>query len=253
MDAALYNMRVMHRRHVAPLYRFVYRVFYLWVDIDDVAAATRGRRLFSHNRWNLLSFFDRDHGDEDDAPLRPWVEAVLRRHGIDTGGGAIRLLCLPRVFGFVFNPISLYYCHAPDGGLRAIVAEVRNTFGERHSYVIHEQGKAMNLERSFDRDKRFHVSPFLDVAGFYRFSFDQPDESARVVIHEYKDGERILTATLSGRREPLTDAAIARLMIAMPFHTLGVVIGIHWQALKLWLRGAGYRPKPAAPHEESTG
>ncbi len=253
MTAALYSMRTMHRRHVAPLYRFVYRIFYLWLDIDHVDDAARGRRLFSYNRWNLLSFFDRDHGHRRDGPLRPWVTAIAARHGIELDDGPIHLLCLPRVFGYVFNPISLFYCSDRHGALRAIVAEVRNTFGEMHSYVIHQHGEPLNLDQHFDRSKRFHVSPFLDVAGTYRFEFTAPAESARVIINEYKDETPILTATLSGQRQPLTDAAIARLMLAMPFHTLGVVIGIHWQALKLWLRGAGYRPKPAPPHEESTG
>ena len=118
MTAALYSMRTMHRRHVAPLYRFVNRIFYLWLDIDHVDDAARGRRLFSYNRWNLLSFFDRDHGHRRDGPLRPWVTTIAARHGIELDDGPIHLLCLPRVFGYVFNPISLFYCSDRHGALQ---------------------------------------------------------------------------------------------------------------------------------------
>ncbi|MEC9406612.1 MAG: DUF1365 domain-containing protein [Pseudomonadota bacterium] len=253
MNAALYSMRVMHKRHVPPFYRFVYRLFYLLVDIDQIATVAREHRLFSYNRWNLLAFFDRDHGSHEQRRLRPWVEATVARHGVELDGGPIRLLCMPRIFGYVFNPISLYYCHDRRGALVAIVAEVHNTFGEMHSYVLHAGGQAMDLGTEFIRPKRFHVSPFLDVSGEYRFRFESPDASIRVLINEWDNEQAILTATMAGTRHALSDAAIVRWLVSLPLQTLNVVIRIHWQALKLWLRGAGYRSRPLPPDEESTG
>ena len=253
MNAALYSMRVMHKRHVPPFYRFVYRLFYLLVDIDQLDSVSRRHQLFSHNRWNLLAVYDRDHGRRQEGPLRPWVEATVARHGVELDGGPIQLLCMPRILGYVFNPISLYYCHDHHGALRAIVAEVNNTFGETHSYVLHAGGQAMDLDHEFVQPKRFHVSPFLDVSGEYRFRFERPDASIRVLINEWDNEQAILTATMAGTRRPLSSAAIVRWLVGMPLQTLNVVIRIHWQALKLWLRGAGYRPRPAPPGEESTG
>lgn len=253
MSAALYSMRVVHKRHIKPFYRFVYRLFYLLVDIDRVETTSRQHRLFGYNRWNVIAFYERDHGSHQNGPLRPWVEETAARHGVQLDDGPIQLLCLPRILGYVFNPISLYYCHDRKGELRAIVAEVHNTFGEMHSYVLHAQGAAMDLAQDFVRPKRFHVSPFLDVSGEYRFHFDAPDESVRVLINEWEGEQAILTAAMTGKRQNLTDGAIVRWMLTMPLQTMSVVFRIHWQALKLWLRGAGYRPRPAPPDKESTG
>lgn len=250
MSAALYSMRVMHARHVAPLYRFVYRVFYLYVDIDRLDDIARSLRLFSVGRFNLLGFYNRDHGPHTDQPLRGWVVDQLARKGIELDGGRIQILCLPRILGYVFNPISLYYCHHADGVLRAVLVEVHNTFGEMHGYLIHDAGAPLDLSRTHDKAKRFHVSPFLDVCGDYRFTLDAPGDTTRVVIKEFDDGQPIMTAAMHGTARPLTDTAIISRVLAMPLATLKVTAAIHWQALKLWIRGAGYRPKPAPPHEE---
>ena len=197
--ACLYACRVMHRRLVAPFYRFVYRVFYLLLDIDHIDGAIRDTRLFSHNRFNLLAFHDRDHG---------------------------------------------------DGSLRAVIAEVRNTFGEKHAYLLGADGAAMPYETPQEKDKCFHVSPFLDLVGRYRFTLGEPGERLRVAIHESREGQAILDATVAGERRPLGDVAILGLVALMPFMTLKVVAGIHWEALKIWLRGGKFHRKPEPP---STG
>ncbi|MBL6749636.1 MAG: DUF1365 domain-containing protein [Nevskia sp.] len=244
--AALYTARVMHRRRVAPFYRFVYRLFYVLVDVDRVAEAAAGLRLFSHNRFNLAAFHDRDHGDGSGA-LRAWAERVLAGGGIALDGGRIRLLALPRLLGFAFNPLSLWYCEHRDGGLRAVIAEVRNTFGEKHCYLLAAGGLPLQDSTPLEKDKCFHVSPFLDTAGRYRFVLSLPGERLRVAIHESRLGQPILDATLAAERRPLTDGALLRLAAAMPLMTLKVVAGIHWQALKLWLRGAKFHRKPRPP------
>ena len=247
--ACLYSCRVMHRRRVAPLYRFVYRVFYLLLDIDRIDEAARGTRLFSHNRFNLLAFHDRDHGDRS-GRLRPWAEALLGGAGIALDGGRIRLLALPRLLGHVFNPISLWYCEHRDGSLRAVVAEVSNTFGERHCYLLSAGGAPMAYEAPLDKAKCFHVSPFMDLEGRYRFNVGAPGERLRLVIHETRQGLPLLDAAMAGERRPLRDGTILRLAALMPLMTLKVVVAIHWEALKLWLRGARFHSKPAPPGAE---
>lgn len=247
----LYPSRIMHRRLVAPFHRFVYRVFYLLLDVDRVGELDARLRLFSRNRFNLVSFHDRDHGDGAGA-LRGWAERLLAQEGIRLDGGRIRLLCLPRLLGFAFNPIALWYCEHRDGTLRAVIAEVRNTFGERHSYLLASGGRAMAYEGPHEKEKCFHVSPFLDLVGRYAFRFGEPGATVRVLIREDRQGVPILDATLAGERLALTDGALLRQALAMPWMTLKVVWGIHWEALKLFARGAKFHRKPAPPALELT-
>jgi uncharacterized protein len=241
-DGCLYLTRVMHRRRVPPFYRFVYRVFYVLVDIDRIEALSARLRLFSLDRFNLLSLRTRDHGDG--RGLRPWAEHLLRTRGIDLDVGRIRLLAFPRVLGFAFNPISLWYCEHRDGKLRAVIAEVNNTFGEKHCYVLASAGAPLPYGTPIDKEKVFHVSPFFDRVGQYRFTLGAPEARIRVAIHETREGGPILDATLAGERRALTDAAIFGQVLRMPWMTIKVVAGIHWEALKLWLRGARYHRKP---------
>jgi DUF1365 family protein len=248
----LYPSRVMHRRLVAPFYRFVYRLFYLLLDVDRIDELHARLRLFSRNRFNLVSFHDRDHGGGADEGLRAWAERLLASGGVRLDGGRIRLLCLPRLLGFGFNPIAIWYCEHRDGTLRAIVAEVRNTFGEKHCYLLASGGRPIAYEGPHDKDKCFHVSPFLDLAGRYQFRFGEPGETVRVLIHETREGAPLLDATLAGERRALTDGALLREALLMPWMTLKVVAGIHWEALKLWLRGARFHRKPAPPEPEFT-
>ncbi|HEY1078001.1 MAG TPA: DUF1365 domain-containing protein [Fontimonas sp.] len=239
-DGALYVARVMHRRHVAPLYRFVYRVFYLLVDIDRAEALAARLRFFSFNRFNLLSLHARDHGDG--RGLRAWAEATLNAQGVRPDGGRIRLLAFPRVLGMAFNPISLWYCERRDGTLQAVIAEVNNTFGEKHSYVL--SAEALAFDMAVEKEKCFHVSPFFDRSGSYQFTLGEPGERLRVVIRQRRNGAPSLDATIAGERRRLGDVAIAWQVARMPFMAAKVVAGIHWEALKLWLRGARFHSKP---------
>jgi len=250
--AHLYPARVMHRRLVAPFYRFVYRVFYLLLDIDRIDEAAASLRLFSHNRFNLLSFHDRDHGSQQAGALRSWAENILDQAHIGLDGGRIRLLCMPRLFGYAFNPISLWYCEHADGSLRAVIAEVRNTFGEKHCYLLASNGSAMPYTKPYETEKCFHVSPFFDLVGRYRFTLDEPAERLRVLIHETREGLPILDATLAAERRDLSDANVLKQVLMLPLMTFKVVAGIHWEALKIWLRGARFHTKPDAPKLDVT-
>ncbi|HXG29042.1 MAG TPA: DUF1365 domain-containing protein, partial [Nevskiales bacterium] len=250
--------RVTHLRQHPVRYRFGYRLFYLLLDLDRLAESASRLRLFSYNRWNLFSFHDRDHGPHDGRPLRPWLEELLRAQGIELAGGRVRLLCLPRVLGYVFNPISIYYCEHRDGTLRAILCEVHNTFGERHCYLLSRNGAAMDYDMPQRKAKLFHVSPLIGMSGEYRFRLSAPEESFRILIRLYPPAAEaaaggphwLLAAALQGERRPLTDAQLLRQFLRMPLMTLKVTAAIHWQALKIWLRGAPFFRKPQPPLQE---
>ncbi len=248
MSGWLYICRVMHRRPGPPRYRFIYRSFYLLLDIDAIDAACARTPLLSRNRLNLLSFYDRDHAAHDGSNLRAWVEDVLSERGVDLAGGRIRLLTMPRVLGYGFNPISVFYCEHDDGTLRATVVEVHNTFGEHHFYVLHANDAAMDWNGTQTKTKQFHVSPFLSRQGVYRFHLSAPGERFAVGIRLYEDASedaalRIVTA-LTGERVAIGTRNVLKVCLRMPLMTLKVTAAIHWQALKLWLRGAGFRRKP---------
>ena len=182
--ACLYAAQVGHRRLVAPFYAFKYQVFYLLLDIDHIAQSAASARFFSHNRFNLLSFHDRDHGAETQGGLRDWAEGLMQQSGIEPDGGRIRLLVMPRLLGYAFNPISLWYCEGRDGSLRAVIAEVRNTFKEKHSYLLASAGAPIAYETALEKEKCFHVSPFFDLNGRYRFELGEPSQQLRVHIHD---------------------------------------------------------------------
>jgi len=243
----LYRCRVMHRRPGKPRYRFVYRSFYLLLDLARIDAACAASPLISRNRFNLLSFYDADHGEHrTGADLRAWVDKRLIEQGITAPIGRVRLLAMPRVLGYGFHPISVFYCDRPDGALAAILVEVHNTFGEHHVYVLHADNRAMDWGVPQAKDKRFHVSPFFDRSGGYRFHFAEPGERLGMGIRLYDaTGDTLrITTTLTGQRLPMTSSQILRLALAVPLMTFKVTAAIHWQALKIWLRGGIFHRKP---------
>jgi DUF1365 family protein len=231
--AALYVGRTAHSRLAPRPHRFSYRLFQLLLDVDRIDQAAAPLRLLRHGRFGVFSFTERDHGARDGRPLRAWVSAALGRAGVPASAARIRLLCFPRVLGFVFNPLSIFFIHAADERLEAVIYEVNNTFGQTHAYVLPAQGAGETRQWA---DKRLYVSPFFKVEGGYRFRIAPPAERFRLVIRRRAEGAPDFTASLSARREPLSDAALARLFLTMPFMTLGVVAAIHWQALRLWLK-----------------
>ena len=159
--SALYVGAVTHRRVRPKVHQFRYRAFWLLIDLDEVTALTARLKLFSHNRFNLFALHEADLGDGSPTPLRIQAERLLAEAGIDIAGGAIRLLCMPRTLGYSFNPISIYYCHRPGGELAAIIYEVHNTFGERHSYVAAIEANSDEIRQNCR--KVFYVSPFMDI------------------------------------------------------------------------------------------
>lgn len=242
---ALYLCRVFHARLRPFRHRFAYRVYSLLLDLDGL---DRLPWPLTHNRPGLLSIQDRDHGRRDGTPLRPWVEAMLAAHGVTLAGGAIRLLCFPRMLGYAFNPLSIYFCHGPDNGLRAILCEVKNTFGDQHCYVLPTpDGQQAGGDALLAHDKEFHVSPFFAIDGAYRFRLCVPGERLAVDIR-YGDADGdLLVATQTGRRRPLTTRSLWSAIARHPLVTLKVIAGIHWEALRLWRKGARFHRRPEPP------
>ena len=218
------------------------------VDIDRLDELADRAKIFSYNKSNIFSFHDKDHGARDGVPLRLWVEDALKQAGLDCVGGPIRLLCYPRMFGYVFNPLSVYYCYDPFEKLQAIVYEVSNTFGEWHAYVAPARisnDKTGAITHS--ADKVFYVSPFMRVAGRYRFRITDPAERISVAIRQTEENGAILIATFDGEERNFSDTTLMRALVSYPLMTIKVIGAIHWEALKLWLKGAVYVKHPAPP------
>lgn len=243
--ASLYRTRVSHRRPGSPRYRFVYQSFYLRLDLDRLDEIAASTRLLSRNRFNILSFFDRDHGPHDGSSLRAFIDSRLAEQSIEIGNGRVELLAMPRVFGYVFHPVSFYYCYRSDDELAAVVVEVHNTFGEHHFYVLGDGGRALAEPVTHDKSKQFHVSPFLDRAGHYAFCLQRPGKRLAIGIRLFQDGELTIATALSGQNYRLCSATILKTALGVPLMPFKVTAAIYWQALKLWWRGATYRSKPA--------
>jgi DUF1365 family protein len=249
--SALYVGRVMHQRLRPRRHKFGYRGFWFVFDLDEIDALARRLSLFSHNRFNLFSFHDRDYGDRTGAPLRPQIERHMAAAELAPDGGAIRLLTLPRVFGYVFNPLSVFFIHGADGGLRAILWEVSNTFGERHAYLIPVADRDSRAIRQ-SCSKRLHVSPFLDMDMTYHFRVAPPAARTLISIVAADAEGALLVAAMGGGRRELGDGALLRAFVRVPLMTLKVIGAIHWEALRLWLKGMVPRSSPPPPRSPVT-
>ncbi|MFD0981526.1 DUF1365 domain-containing protein [Tropicimonas aquimaris] len=238
-----------HGRRGAVSNSFRYGVDYLMLDPEAPAETPR---LFSRNRFNLAALHDTDHGG---APSKgegaAWARRVLGDHGLaEAGAGRILLLAQPRILGHVFNPVSFWLCHDAEGDLRVVIAEVTNTFGDRHSYLCHRDDTGpIRAGDTIEAVKLFHVSPFQPVDGGYTFTFDIRPDHIGIRI-DYRHAKGGLMATLTGPRRPLRTTGLLRACLRRPFGSVRVLALIHWQALKLWWKGAPFRPRPEPPMQE---
>lgn len=262
----------MHRRLKPRHHRFQYRVFAMLLELEELPALRLA--LFEHNRWGLFSFHDKDHGDGRD--LNVWLDDLLAQHGV-VANGRRRVLCYPRILGYVFNPLSVWFCDDEAGRLKAIIYEVHNTYEERHAYVLPvppgtvpnlrehrpgnarpdggadtENGPGISVGRATHQKlirhgcpKNFYVSPFLSRDCRYDFRIRPPDEHVAIVIQEEEAGSPILSASFAGERRTFTDGALARMLLRYPLMTLKVVAAIHFEAIRLMLKGV--RRHPHAP------
>ena len=247
--SAIYIGQVAHARLKPRRHHLRYRIFMLLLDLDELPDLACRLRWFSLGWFNLTSFREADHGDGSDIPLRTQVERHLDAAGLSIRGGPIRLLCLPRVLGYVFNPLSVYFCHTPNGRLKAILYDVNSTFGERHSYLAPAEPDAGGVVRQ-SAVKRLHVSPFMDMGLTYDFQVFPPGDQVSVAISARDETGPVLTASFVARRGALTDANLLKAWLAHPLLTLKVVAGIHWEAAKILAKGLRPRrgiPAPADP------
>ncbi len=243
--SCLYFGEVMHHRFRPVRHRFVYRVFSLLLNLDEIPALAQRLYVFGHNRFNLFAFHDRDHGFRDGSAVRPWVEQQLCGAEIVCDAAKIFVLCFPRIFGYVFNPLTIYWCHDAGGVLRAIVYEVKNTFGEQHAYALPVRGVGADGAIRQHADKEFYVSPFIDMDVQYDFRLEAPEARLSVAIRESDAVGNLLAATHVGLRRPLSDSGLLRAFFAFPLMTLKIIAGIHWEALRLWRKGVALVPRPA--------
>lgn len=247
--SSIYAGTVMHRRVKPKQHKLAYDVYSLLLDLDELPRL--GTWLFGHNRTRPMSFYDRDHGPGTGEALKPWVERQLRAAGLEPDGGPVRLLCYPRVFGFVFNPISVYFCYRRSGELLATIYEVHNTFKQRHFYVIPvADPKAELISQSCS--KNMYVSPFIEMNMTYHFKVKPPSGEVAIAIEERDPEGALLYASFHGRRHPLTARSLLGYLTVFPFLTMKVVAGIHWEALKLWLKGIPVVNRPAPPQNPVT-
>ncbi len=246
LKSTIFEGRVLHRRSRPKKHRLVYNVFNLLVDLEELPILAKRMTLFSHNKFNLFSFWDKDHGLGQDRPLISYIREVLINAGLDCQNGPVRLLCYPRLFGYVFNPLSVYYCYDQAETLKAVIYEVSNTFGERHSYLI-------KIDTTTDKimyhscKKDFYVSPFLDMNAIYYFSITPPSKVLTIHIDEQDKNGSILKASFTGRSLFFNDKSLVKLFLRYPLMSLKVVAGIHWEALKLWKKGLNIISRPLPP------
>lgn len=241
--SGIYVGEVTHARLKGRRHSLAYRMFMLLIDLDEAEQLDRSCRLFRWNRAGLAAVLTRDYGDRSGADLKAQVEQRLAAVQVKAGG-AIRMLTMPRVLGAAFNPLTVFFCHRPDGSLGATLYEVTNTYGERHSYVV-PVTHAGQIRQSVD--KAFYVSPFLDQDLGYAFRVRRPGERVAIGIDAKAGGEAIFSAVFAAERRPFTDRELLGALWACPVNTLGAWAAIHWQALKLWLKGERVRRRPPAP------
>lgn len=256
--SGVYAGKVTHRR-LRPRNHFLrYRMFYMLFDIDEIDRLAETHWLFSRNRINMFSFYDRDNGNtfgtgNGRLDLRAYVENHLRASGMQPDGGAIHLMTMPRILGYVFNPLSVYFCYDRAGVLTGLIYEVNNTFNQRHSYVFslgssHDHKGPLHQKCA----KEFYVSPFLDMELRYDFTITYPRETVSVAINGRDTDGMVIATAFTGKRREFSDGALLKLAFAYPLLSLKVIAGIHWEALCIWLKGVGLKPRPDSERQTRT-
>ena len=256
MRSALYTGEVMHQRTRPVRNEFQYGIYFLYLDLGEVERLDLALRLFSHNGPGLISLRDADHGPRDASPLLPWIHALLTSAGVDLAGGRVALLAFPHVLGSRFFPVSFWYCFHGDGTVRAVLAEVNNTFHEHHNYLIHRHGEPLVWGATYEATKVFHVSPFIQMDATYKFRFGAPGDLLTAAIlddvHDGLETEPLLVAAIKVNRRPLTDATLLAAFLRYGPMSARATVLIHLQALGLFAKGVKYVPHAPLPLEETS-
>ena len=239
MNSCIYNGEVTHTRFKPVRHFLKYKTFSLLIDLDEINLLDKSIGIFSHNKFNIFSFYDKDHGDRDGGNLKNWVISNLKKFQIKEKITNIKVLCYPRILGYVFNPLSIFYCYEKDK-LVAIFYEVKNTFNEQHTYIF----KIKNNEEIIQKcRKKFYVSPFMDMETFYNFKLINPNDKLSVFIKQTDADGTILTATQTGDKKEFSFKQLAINFIKYPLMTIKIISSIHYEALLLWKKGAIYRKR----------
>jgi len=247
----LFTAKVMHKRLFPKVNAFTYGIYYLSLPLSKISEIK-----IAHNKFAPVSFYDKDHGAKDASKegisLEDWARGILKKYEISKANGDITLVCMPRIFGYVFNPVSFWLCHDKDQKLRAVICEVNNTFGETHSYLyVHDDQRIINENDTLKAKKIFHVSPFLEREGHYEFRFNIKDDKYGIWIDFFdKDNNKKLITSLMGTLSPLTNANMNKAFWRYPLITFKAIWLIHWQALKLISKGIKYIKKPTQKSEK---
>jgi DUF1365 family protein len=240
MTSSIYNGTVIHKRFKPKIHFFKYQVFSLLIDLSELKILDQKISFFSYNSFNLISFFDKDHGDRDGSSLIEWVKKNLKENKIISENIKIKLLCYPRIFGYVFNPLSVFYVYDKNEELISILYEVKNTFGEQHTYIFKVEN---NNLLQHNCEKKFHVSPFIEMDCNYFFRILKPTDKISVIIDQYQSNEKILYASQDGIRRDFTSSELIRSYLKHPLMTFKIIIAIHFEAFKLWSKGIRYIKK----------
>ena len=239
MNSCIYNGEVTHTRFKPVRHFLKYKTFSLLIDLDEINILDKSIGIFSHNKFNVFSFYDKDHGDRDGGNLKDWVISNLKKFRIKENITNIKVLCYPRILGYVFNPLSIFYCYEKEK-LVAIFYEVKNTFNEQHTYVF----KIKNNEEIIQKcRKKFYVSPFMDMETFYNFKLLNPNDKLSVFIKQTDSDGTILTATQTGDNNEFSFKQLAINFLKYPLMTIKIISSIHYEALLLWKKGAIYRKR----------
>ena len=234
-ESYIYNGKVIHKRFKPKEHFFNYKVFSLLIDLSELNQLEKEIKLFSYNKFNILSFYDIDHGPRDGTSLISWVKENLYKNNIKTDQITIKLLCYPRIWGYVFNPLSVFFIYDKNSNLISILYEVKNTFGEQHTYIFKIEKKGNLFEHSCK--KKFHVSPFIEIDCTYFFKILSPENSLSIVINQSDDKGKLLYASQDGKKKDLNSKNLIFSYLSHPLMSFKVIGAIHFEALKLWLKG----------------
>ena len=233
-NSIIYNGKVIHRRFKPKEHFFKYNVFSLLVDLDELEIIEKKIKIFSYNKFNIISFYDKDHGPRDGSSLKKWINKNLRDIGIDNDKIKIRLFCYPRIFGYVFNPLSVFFIYDQNSRLISILYEVKNTFGEQHTYIFKVDDDKIITNNC---KKKFYVSPFIEMKCHYYFRVTKPSDNISVIIDQKDKEGKLLYASQDGKAKELNEKNLLLSYIFHPLMTFKIIAAIHFEALKLWLKG----------------
>jgi len=239
MNSCIYNGVVTHKRFKPVKHFLKYKTFSFFIDLDEIEKLDKNNIIFSFNRFNIFSFYNRDHGDRDGKSLKNWVMDNLIKFKISENINKIKLLCYPRIFGYVFNPLSIFYCYH-DEKLKVIFYEVKNTFNEQHTYIFKVNDSNIVTQKC---KKKFYVSPFMNMDTYYNFRLLNPDDKLSVSIEQTDKKDTILTAVQTGERKDFNLKQLVVNFFKYPLMTIKIISAIHFEALLLWKKGAIYRKR----------